>query len=108
MEAVTLVNCFEIPAGREEEFFGLWQQVNAYMQTKTGYLGHKLHRSLMPDAPFRFVNVAQWASVAQFQAAHDEGLRALVSQPGWAAFRYKPALYEVVHQGQVDADSVAA
>lgn len=108
MAAVTLVNCFEIPAGREDEFFGLWQQVNAYMQTKPGYIGHKLHRALAPGAAFRFVNVAQWASAAHFQAAHDEGFRALVNQPVWAAFRHHPALYEVVHQGQAHAALVAA
>lgn len=99
MSAVTLVNCFEVPAGREEEFFALWMQVNNYMRTKKGYLGHKLHRSLAPDARYRFVNVAQWASAADFQAAHDDGFRALVSQPEWAAFRSTPGLYEVVHEG---------
>lgn len=97
---VTLVNCFEIPAGQEEEFFALWKQVNTYMRNKKGYLGHKLHRSLAPDAQYRFVNVAQWASAEDFNAAHDEGFRALVSQPDWAAFRTFPALYEVVHEGQ--------
>ena len=81
MEPVTLINCFNIPAVREDEFFALWRQVNAYMRTKPGYLGHKLHRALAPDAPFRFVDVAQWASAEHFQAARDEGFRALVSQP---------------------------
>jgi heme-degrading monooxygenase HmoA len=100
MSAVTLVNCFEIPPGREEEFFSLWQQVNHYMRKKKGYLGHKLHRSLAPDARFRFVNVAQWQSAEDFQASHDDGFRALVSQPAWAPFRSIPALYEVVHEGK--------
>ena len=61
MAAVTLVNCFDIPAGREDEFFALWQEVNAYMRLKPGYLGHRMHRAATPDAPFRFVNVVQWA-----------------------------------------------
>jgi heme-degrading monooxygenase HmoA len=100
---VTLVNCFEIPAGREDEFFSLWQQVNAYVRTKRGYVGHKLHRSIATDARFRFVNVAQWASDADFHAAHDDGFRALVGQPAWAAFRSLPALYEVVHAGKTEA-----
>jgi len=100
MSVVTLVNCFEIAKGREDEFFSLWQQVNYYMREKKGYLGHKLHRSLGPDARFRFVNVAQWASAEDFQVAHDDGFRALVSRPEWAPFRSIPALYEVVHEGQ--------
>ena len=85
---VTLVNCFEVPAGREEEFFALWQQVNTYMRGKNGYLEHKLHRSLAPDARFRFVNVARWASQADLDAAHDDGFRALVTKPEWSAFAH--------------------
>ena len=99
MAVVTLVNCFQVPAGREDEFFSLWRQVNDHMRQKKGYLGHKLHRSLAPDARFRFVNVARWESLEDFNAAHDEGFRTLVSQPAWAAFPSSPALYEVVHEG---------
>src|SRR5678815_5386740 len=100
MSVVTLLNCFEIPQGREEEFFSLWLQVNNYMRSKKGYLEHKLHRALGPDARFRFINVARWASVEDFNAAHDDGFRALVSQPAWTDFRSLPGLYEVVHEGQ--------
>ena len=103
MSDVVLVNCFEIPAGREEEFFAMWQQVNAYMQRKKGYLEHKLHRSLAPDARYRFVNVARWASLEEFNAAHDEGFRALVTKPAWASFPAFPTMYEVVHEGKAGA-----
>ena len=98
MSVVTLVNCFQVPQGREQEFFSLWQQVNTYMRGKKGYLEHKLHRSLVPDANFRFINIARWASLEDFQAAHDAGFQALVSQPAWSEFRSSPALYEVVHE----------
>ena len=99
---VTLINCFEVPAGREDEFFSLWQEVNRYMRSKGGYLGHKLHRSLAPDARYRFVNIAQWASLNDFQAAHDDGFRSLVSQPHWQVFTSTPSLFEVVHEGKAD------
>lgn len=98
MQAVTLINSFKVPVGREEHFFSLWQQVNTYMKTKPGYLGHKLHRALSPEAPHRFVNVAQWSSLEQFQAAHDDGFRALVAQPGWEEFPAFPNLFEVIHE----------
>jgi hypothetical protein len=44
-----------------------------------GYRSTALHRSLGPDAEFRFVNVAEWASAAAFQAAtsHPELLKGL-------------------------------
>jgi hypothetical protein len=59
------------------------------------YLSHRLRRALTPDAPFRFVNVARWSSMAHFQAAHDAGFREFVEQPAWSAFQPHPVLYEV-------------
>jgi len=100
MAGITLINSFRVPAGREDEFFSRWRQVNTYMQSKPGYLEHTLYRSLMPDATYRFVNVARWESLESFNAAHDEGFRALVTDADWSAFPPNPVLYEVVHQGE--------
>ncbi len=99
MLAITVINSFEVPAGREGEFLELWKQVNAYMQRKPGYLGNKLHRAIVPDVQFQFVHVAQWASMAHFQDAHDPGFRKLVGQPVWSAFLPHRVLCEVVHEG---------
>jgi heme-degrading monooxygenase HmoA len=104
---VTLINCFEVPSGREDVFFALWREVNAYMQRKPGYIGHQLHRALKPDAAYRFVNVATWASQQDFDTAHDEDFRALVTKPEWAEFVARPTLYEVVHRAQADRALVA-
>ena len=102
MAAITLINSFEVPTGREDQFLQFWKQVNAYMQKKPGYLGHKLHRAITPDAPFRFVNVARWSSMAHFQAAHDAGFRELVDKPEGSAFPPHPILYEVVHEAHAE------
>jgi heme-degrading monooxygenase HmoA len=98
---VTLINCFEVQAGREEEFFSAFKTVNTYMRGKKGYIGHKMHRSLAADARYRFVNVVQWESGEHCEAAHDEGFRALILKPEWSDFRSIPELYEVVHQGAI-------
>ena len=37
MAAITLINSFEVPTGRENQFLQFWKQVNAYMQKKPGY-----------------------------------------------------------------------
>ena len=103
MDAVPFVNCFEVPAGREDEFFALWSEVNAYMIKKPGYLSHRLHRSLEQDARFRFVNYAVWESPERWRAAHDDGFRALLSNPAWGAFSTTHALYEIVHEGDAKA-----
>ncbi len=106
MAAITLINSFEVPRGREHEFLEFWKEVNAYMQKKPGYLGHKLHRAITPDARFRFVNVARWSSMAHFKAAHDDaGFRELVNKPTGSAFQPHPVLYEVVHQANTQTGS---
>lgn len=99
MQTVKFINCFEVSNGREAEFLALWKEVNAYMAAKPGYVGHRLHQSLNPDARYRFVNYVQWASVEQWQAAHDDGFRELVGKAEWAAFTTTPALYDIVHTG---------
>lgn len=97
---ITLINCFEVPAGREEEFFEAFKRVNAYMRAKKGYVSHQMHRSLAVDARYRFVNVVQWASREECEAAHDAGFRDLVMKPAWSEFRSTPGMYEVVHEGK--------
>ncbi len=101
MSLVPFVNCFEVAPGREEAFLALWQEVNAYMAAKPGYLSHRLHRSLHDDARYRFVNYAEWETADQWKAAHDDGFRRLLSKPDWSEFTSTHALYEVVHQGGV-------
>lgn len=97
---IKFLNSFEIPAGRDDEFLALWRIVNEVMVTKPGYVGHVLHRSLAPDARYRFVNYVTWESVEHHRAAHDAAFRALVSAPEWKPFSSNPALYEVVSENR--------
>lgn len=96
--SVTFVNLFAVQPGRDAAFLELWQRVNTYMQGQPGYLDHQLHRALSPDARYRFVNIAHWTSESTWQAAHDEGFRALTGDPAWQEFPPFPTLYEVVHE----------
>jgi hypothetical protein len=77
------------------------------MRSKPGYLGHKMHRALTADASFRFINVVQWASAELCLAAHDEGFRAMVSEPA-KVFQFRPGLYEVVHEREADGNAAGA
>jgi heme-degrading monooxygenase HmoA len=97
MNPVTLINCFQVPAERSEEFLTLWRQVNVFMRQQPGYLAHRLHRAKAPEANYRFVNIAEWASAQEFQAAHKTAeFQRLVSQPEWSAFPSTPGLFDVV------------
>jgi heme-degrading monooxygenase HmoA len=100
LASVVFINCFEVPPDREEEFLELWTEVNEHMQRQDGYLAHRLHRALAPEAQFRFVNVAEWASAEHWAAAHDDRFRRIVAQPAWHDFTSVPALFEPVREGK--------
>jgi heme-degrading monooxygenase HmoA len=91
---VILINPFEVPEGTDDEaFLRGWERAADYMRQQPGFLSSRLHRALRPDARFRFINVAEWSSPQEFQAAvSSEQFREIVggASPG------SPALYEVV------------
>lgn len=93
MNAV-LINTFEVPAGREEEFMAAWSEADALLRANHGYTSTALHRALAPDARHTFVNVAELDSVEAWQAT--------ISTPAFGAiarrmaeFSPSPALYRV-------------
>ena len=94
MANVVLINVFEVPAGADEEFLRGWEAARDFMQRQPGYVATRLHQSLDPTARFRFINVAEWASPADFQAAlnHPEFVQMRQASP----FAHYPSLYQVV------------
>lgn len=92
--SVVLINPFEVPEGTDdEEFLRGWERAAEYMRQQPGFLSSRLHRALGADARFRFINVAEWSSPQDFQAAvTSEGFREIAKGAGPGA----PALYEVV------------
>ena len=92
--SVILINPFEVPEGiDDQDFLRGWERAADYMARQPGFVGTRLHRALAPDARFRFVNIAEWASPGDFQAAvSSDEFREIAAgaAPG------SPALYEVV------------
>jgi heme-degrading monooxygenase HmoA len=91
-DPVVLINLFEVPAGADEGFIGAWERARDFLAAQDGYRSTALHRSLGPDAEFRFVNLAEWASSVAFQSA--------TSHPEFPGrdmpFPAHPGLYQVV------------
>ena len=92
MKPLILINAFEVPPTADEQFVKHWTRARDALSTKAGYVDTRLHRSLVPTAPFRFVNVGRWASRQAFQAATRE---ADISANGFP-FPAHPGLYEVI------------
>ena len=91
---VVLINSFEVPAGREEEFLEGWHAIARHLATQPGYVRTRLHRALSPGTTFSFVNVGEWASPPDFQAAtSSEEFQRLAA--ALRDFPAHPGLYEV-------------
>ena len=104
---VTLMNSFLVPEGRDEAFLELWTETSNYFRTQPGFLSLRLHRAVTPATPYRYVNVARWASDAAYRAPHiTDEFRRLVSKEAWREFPSSPVLYEVVVA--VGEDNLAA
>jgi heme-degrading monooxygenase HmoA len=95
MENVVLINPFEVEEGKEDEFLDWWQQAADHMRTQPGFVNTRLHRAILPDARFRFINVAEWKTTQDWQAA--------ISSPRMQELREArpwppsyPSVYEVV------------
>jgi heme-degrading monooxygenase HmoA len=106
-QPVTLMNSFIVPEGRDEAFVALWTETSLYFRAQPGFISLRLHRAVTPGTPYRYVNVASWASDADYRAPHGtEEFRRLVTQEAWLEFPSSPVLYEVVLA--VDADTETA
>jgi heme-degrading monooxygenase HmoA len=95
--SVILINSFEVAPGREDDFLAAWTAVAEHLARVPGYVATRLHRAVGPNAEFAFVNVGEWASPADFQAAttsDDFGRLAA----GLAEFRAHPSLYQVAYE----------
>ncbi len=94
MSTVVLINAFEVPPGQDETFLQGWEAARDFMQRQHGYVATRLHQSLDPTARFRFINVAEWQSPADFQTAlnHPEFVALRQAIP----FAHYPSVYQVV------------
>ena len=93
MGNVILINPFEVPVDRGDDFLAGWSRAADYMRRQPGFAGTRLHRALSSDARFGFVNVAEWESPQHFQAAVRTPEFADMTEGGPPSY---PSLYEVV------------
>ena len=100
MGNVVLINPFEVPLDKGEDFVASWSEVADYMRRQPGFQGTRLHRALSPEARFGFINVAESESPQHFQAAvtHPQFQEMTKGAPPAS-----PSLYEVVRSIEAGA-----
>ncbi|MBL8377414.1 MAG: antibiotic biosynthesis monooxygenase [Burkholderiales bacterium] len=94
---IVLINVFEVPAAQEVDVFRIWTQSKEFLEKQPGYVLTRLHKNIDSDGKFRFINVAEWASPQQFQAAMKAMNESAVPRMP-AEVRFTPGLFKVVAQ----------
>jgi heme oxygenase (mycobilin-producing) len=88
---MTVIDPVEVPAGEaDEQFVHGWERGRDFLASRNAFAATALHRSLAPDAEFRYVSVAWVESAEQWQqAAGDPAFPEL-------SFAEHPSIYEPV------------
>jgi len=99
----TLINVFEVAQGVDDEFVAEWKRARDFLLARKGYVDTALHRSLAPQAEFRFVNVARVDALERWLAIVSDSAfpRHLPATPN-------PALFEVVREDETGAGDAHA
>lgn len=92
--AVTLINAFNIPADKEEEFLENWKKTTDVFSQKKGFLESHLHRNTGVGNPtFLYINIARWESAEAWHRIHGEYKPTEDDIPG---VQGHPAIFESV------------
>ncbi len=94
---VTLINVFEVPEGQREVTIAAWEKARDFLATQPGYITTALHQNLQPDARFQLINIAQWSSPNEFQAAIKNMRQAGIYLKN-EGLGINPSLYKVVRK----------
>jgi heme oxygenase (mycobilin-producing) len=96
--AVTLINVFSVPNGKEDEFVKWWQDVKATITTQPGFISGKFHRSIKPDSRFNFINVAMGENEEVYWTAYEKSVTPMKTKLAQLGVDMVPALYHVVFE----------
>jgi heme-degrading monooxygenase HmoA len=96
--AVTLINLFSVPKGKEDAFVKWWQEVKAHITKQPGFISGKFHRSIKPNSKFNFINVAIWENEDVYWKAYEKSVSAMKMKLEQLGVEMAPALYNVVFE----------
>ncbi|MBB5906910.1 antibiotic biosynthesis monooxygenase family protein [Actinoalloteichus hymeniacidonis] len=69
---ITVVNAYELPVDRVDEFLPRWLGRAESMNKASGFRDERLHRAVDADTDFQLVSIARWASLGAWHSAKDD------------------------------------
>ena len=96
--AVTLINVFSVPHGKEHEFVKWWQDVKTNITSQEGFISGKFHRSIKPESRYNFINVALWENEEVYWKAYEKSVTPMKAKLEQLGIEMVPALYHVAFE----------
>ena len=96
--AVTLINVFSVPRGKETEFVKWWQDVKENITAQPGFISGKFHRSIKPESRYNFINVAVWETEEVYWKAYEKSVTPMKAKLEQLGIEMVPALYHVAFE----------
>lgn len=96
--AVTLINVFSVPRGKETEFVKWWQDVKENITAQQGFISGKFHRSINPKSRHNFINVALWENEEVYWKAYEKSVTPMKAKLEQLGVEMVPALYRVAFE----------
>lgn len=93
--AVTLINVFTVPKGKESEFVKWWQDVKENITAQQGFISGKFHQSIKPESRYNFINVAVWENEDVYWKAYEKTATPMKAKLEQLGVEMVPALYTV-------------
>ena len=96
--AVTLINVFTVPQGKEDEFVNWWKKVKGDITQQPGFINGTFHKSLKPESRYNFITVAIWESEEIYWKAYEKSVGPMKSVLQQMGVEMTPALFNVVFE----------
>ncbi len=94
---ITLINSFEVPAGKLAESIEYWEICRDFLKVQPGYISTKLHQSIKGDARFQLVNIALWKTPQAFMDASNK-MRKELGVPPVEGLQPNASLYNIIRE----------
>ena len=96
--AVTLINVFSVPHGKEHDFVKWWQDVKANITAQQGFISGKFHQSIKTDSRYNFINIALWENEDVYWKAYEKSVTPMKAKLEQLGVEMVPALYHVAFE----------